>query len=288
VASLWWDRHRGEEQIDELVAMRAIAPAGRIRATTVKIMVDGVLENRSAALLDPYLDAGDDRGLTYLEAEALDSAVARLDALGFQVHMHAIGDRAARMALDAVEGALRANGRRDARHHVAHLQVVQPSDVPRFRDLGVVANCQPYWAQIEPQMTELTVPFLGAERADLQYPFRSLHDAGATLAFGSDWSVTTPDPFQLIEVAVTRVDPEHRDHPSFLPHERLELPDAIAAATMGSAFVQRNERERGSIEVGKAADLVVVDRNVFADGPIGDARVELTMVDGRVVHDVAR
>lgn len=292
VASLWWDRHRGDEQIDELVALRDLSAGSAVRATTVKIMTDGVLENFTAALIDPYFAADgtptSNRGLSYVDAAPLASAVTRLDALGFQVHMHAIGDRAVRQALDAAEAARRVNGPRDARHHIAHLQVVQRSDVPRFRDLGVVANCQPYWAQMEPQMAELTIPFLGPERSGLQYPFRSLLVAGATLAFGSDWSVTTPDPLQLIEVAVTRVDPELRGQASFLPDERLELPDAIAAFTMGSAFVQGNDRERGSIEAGKAADLVVLDRNLFTDDPVGDAKVELTMVGGRVVYEAGR
>ena len=118
--------------------------------------------------------------------------------------MHAIGDRAVRNALDACEAARDANGARDARHHVAHLQVIHPDDVPRFRELGVVANCQPYWAQHDPQMDELTIPFLGPDRAPLQYPFGSLHAAGAMLAFGSDWSVSTADPLEEMEVAIRR------------------------------------------------------------------------------------
>jgi predicted amidohydrolase YtcJ len=201
--------------------------------------------------------------------------------------MHAIGDRAVHNALDACEAALRTNGRRDSRHHVAHLQVVQPPDIPRFGELGVIANCQPYWAQMEPQMDRLTVPFLGEERARLQYPFASLLRSGATLAFGSDWSVTTPDPLREIEVAVTRVGPDHRANAPFLPDERLPLPDAIAAFTMGSARVQFNDRDCGSLEQGKLADLAVIDRNLFDGPPIGDARVELTIVGGRVVYDAA-
>ncbi|HEY7399583.1 MAG TPA: amidohydrolase [Actinomycetota bacterium] len=289
VAALWWDRDRGEEQIDGLLEQRDWGTVGNVRATAVKIMTDGVVENFTAAMLDPYLD-GDgrstgNRGLAYLEHDVLASAVTHLDRLGFQVHMHAIGDRAVRSSLDACEAAIRTNGRRDARHHIAHLQIVQPADLPRFRELGVVANAQPFWAQREPQMDELTVPFLGHERAALQYPFASLLSSGASLAFGSDWSVTTPSPLLEIEVAVTRVGPSHRSAPPFLPHERLSLADAIAAFTMGSARVQFNDRDCGSIEPGKVADLAVVDRNLFRDDPIGDARVELTLVDGRVVHD---
>jgi predicted amidohydrolase YtcJ len=288
VGALWWERDRGEEQIDELVERRSWGTVGNVRATAVKIMTDGVVENFTAAMLDPYLDAdgraSGNRGLSYVEADALASAVTRLDRLGFQVHLHAIGDRAVRSSLDACEAALRANGPHDARHHIAHLQVVQLTDIPRFRELGVIANAQPFWAQSEPQMDELTVPFLGVERAALQYPFASLLRSGASLAFGSDWSVTTPDPLREIEVAVTRVGPAHRSAPPFLPHERLSLPQAIAAFTMGSARVQFNDHECGSIEPGKLADLAVIDRNPFRDGLDG-ARVELTLVGGRVVHD---
>ena len=133
--------------------------------------------------------------------------MTQLDRHGFQVHLHAIGDRAVRNALDAVEAARSANGPSDHRHHIAHVQVVRPEDVPRFRELGVVANVQAYWAQMEPQMEELTIPFLGRDRAHRQYPFGDLLRSGAALAMGSDWSVTTANPLEEIEVAVTRVDP---------------------------------------------------------------------------------
>ena len=191
-------------------------------------MCDGVLENYTGALLRPYCDAAghetDERGISYLDRDQLVEAVTALDAEGFQVHMHAIGDRAVRNGLDACEAARNTNGARDARHHIAHLQVIHPDDVPRFRELGVIANCQPYWAQHDPQMDELTVPFLGPERAPLQYPFASLHASGATLAFGSDWSVSTANPLEEMEVAIRRADPSARDADAFLPDQRLPLP----------------------------------------------------------------
>jgi predicted amidohydrolase YtcJ len=212
--------------------------------------------------------------------------VTELDRLGFQVHMHAIGDRAVRNALDAVEAARTANGPSNHRHHIAHLQVVQPEDVPRFRELGVVANAQPYWAQMEPQMEELTLPFLGRDRAELQYPFGDLLRSGATIAMGSDWSVTTANPLEEIEVAVTRVDPENRANAPFLPEQALPLQVALAAFTAGSAYVNHDE-DGGSLAVGKRADLAVIDRNLFArsPGPVGDARVDLTVASGRVVYE---
>jgi predicted amidohydrolase YtcJ len=290
-ASLWWDRYRGQEQIGELVERGRAATKGNVRATTVKIMTDGVVENCSCALLEPYDDPGayppGHRGLSYIAHEDLRSAVTALDAEGFQVHMHAIGDRATRDALDAVEAARSANGPSDNRHHVAHLQFVHPDDVPRFGALGVIANIQPLWACMDPQMSELTLPRVGEERMGWQYPFGDLARSGATLAGGSDWPVSTPNPLLEMEVAVRRVDPGDRGAEPFRPHQRLTLAQAFAAFTMGSATVNHDEREAGSIEVENRADLAVLDRDVFAAdaGPLGDARVVMTIAAGRVVHE---
>jgi predicted amidohydrolase YtcJ len=290
VTALGWDERRGREQVDELVELRRRGTAGRIRATSVKIFQDGVMENFSAAMLDPYLGPDGlptaNRGTSLTEAQELARIVVRLDAEGFQVHVHAIGDRAVRESLDAFERARAVNGARDARHHIAHIQVVHPADVARFAALEVVANMQPYWACAEPQVVELASPFLGPERAARQYPFGSLHRAGAILAGGSDWSVSTANPLREIEVAVTRVDDEHRDAEPFLPDERLDPATAMAAFTRGSAYVNHLDGT-GSIEVGKLADLALIDRDLFAPdaGPIGDGRVLLTLVDGRPVFE---
>jgi len=290
VGALWWARHRGEEQVKDLLALRARAPKGRVRATSVKIMQDGIAENFTAAMLEPYLDQtgepGERRGLSFVGPEALKRHVAQLDREGFQVHIHAIGDRAVREALDAIEAARAANGPNDNRHHIAHLQVVHPNDVPRFARLGVAANAQPYWACLDRQMRDLCVPFFGPERTATQYPFAGIRRAGATLAFGSDWPVSTPDPVKEIQVAVTRIPQEEPDVEPFLPHERLELEEALDAFTIGTAFVNHLDGETGSIEPGKLADLVVLDRNLFDADPvsIGEARVLLTLVDGKPVH----
>jgi predicted amidohydrolase YtcJ len=291
VGSLWWERTQGVEQVEHLLGRReaaGAAAAGGFHATTVKIMVDGVLENFSGALLEPYCDGcgghTGNSGILFVGGEDLAAAVTRLDAEGFQVHMHAIGDRAVRDALDAVAAARAANGPNDLRHHVAHLQVVQPVDVPRFAELGVVANCQTYWAQSEPQMDELTIPFLGPERSAMQYPFAALLRTGATLAMGSDWAVTTANPLEQIEVAVTRVDPERRDVGPFLPDERLSLTDALTGFTAGSAFVNHDD-EGGAIAPGRRADLAVLDVDLLAEGAPkpADAKVELTISAGKVV-----
>ncbi len=293
VGALWWDRTRGLDQIDELVAQRDELHGGRFAATSIKIMQDGVAENFTASMIEPYCDGHghrtDNSGISFVPPEILNEAAPRLDALGFQLHFHAIGDRAVRECLDAVEHAIARNGRGDNRHHIAHIQVVHPEDVPRFRELGVVANMQSLWAALEPQMVDLTLPFLGPERSAWQYPFGDLRDAGAVLAAGSDWSVSTPDPLAAIHVAVNRMAaPGHEegDYGPFLPEQRIDLATSLAAYTSGSAYVNHLDRVTGTVEVGKYADLVVLDRDPFA-GPvdqIGATTVEQTFVEGERVY----
>ena len=296
VGSLWWDRERGEDQIDDLLELRERGRAGRFAATTVKIMQDGVCETFTAAVLEPYLDVQgrvtDKRGISFVEPEALKGYVTALDRHGFQVHFHALAERAVREALDAIEAALRANGPSDHRHHLAHIQVVHPDDIPRFRSLRAAANAQPLWAAHEGQMDDLTIPFLGEPRWRWQYPFGSLVRAGATLAMGSDWSVSSPDPLEEIHVAVNRVMAPtylygNENQEVFLPDERLDLATSIAAFTMGSAFVNHLDDVTGSIEVGKYADLAVVDRDLFAHPveDIGNAHVDATFVEGAPVYE---
>lgn len=296
VGALWWNRHRGLEQIDDLVAERERGRAGRFRATSVKIMQDGVIENFTAAVLDPYLDAdgrpSENRGKSFVDPGELKAAVKRLDAEGFQVHVHAIGERAVREALDAFEAAREVNGANDHRHHIAHIQVIHPDDVPRFRELGVVANAQPLWAVHEGQMDHLTIPFLGPERSTWQYPFGSLVRSGAVLAMGSDWSVSSPNPLWEMHVAVNRTSPPGYEYGEgnaepFLPEERLDLPTAIAGFTINGAYVNHLDDLTGSIEVGKRADLVMLDRNPFEhpEDRIAEARVVRTLVDGQRVFD---
>jgi hypothetical protein len=274
-----------EDAVEELVARRESAHVGRLRIRGAKLFVDGVVENFSATLLEPYTGT-DSIGIPLFGHDELAHIVTLLDARGFQVHMHAIGDRAVRDALDAIEAAQQANGVRDARHHLAHLQLVHPDDVPRFAALGVVANVSPLWACRSRHVTELTEPFIGPERSARMYPFGTLHRAGARLAFGSDWAVSTPNPLPQIEVAVTRVFPETRGEEPLLPDEALDLPTALATFTIGSAYVNALDEETGSLEPGKLADLAVLDRDVLdpGAGPVAEARVLLTLVDGEAVH----
>lgn len=286
VGALWWNRHRGLEQIDDLLARREQAGT-RFHPTTVKIMVDGVIENQTGALLEPYCCGHDTQGLTYVEPAVLDSAVAELDAHGFHVHMHAIGDRAVRMALDAVQAARTKNGRRDTRHQIAHVQVIHPDDIDRFAELGVAANCQMLWACRDEQMTELTLPVLGEPRSHWQYPFASLARSGAILAMGSDWPVSSANPLEQIEVGMTRLDPLDRDAEPLFPAERVDLGTAINAFTAGSAYVNGDDRA-GRLEVGARADLTMIgaDINDFTDGRgLGDVPITMTIASGRVVHE---
>jgi hypothetical protein len=288
--NLYWSDASGDEQLEELLQRRARGTVGRLRIRGAKLFQDGVVESRTAAMLDPYRAGGgadgDDRGESLFAPEQLRRIVAQLDAHGFQVHVHTIGDRAVREALDALESAARDNGRRDARHHLAHVQFLAREDLPRFRRLGVVANVTPYWAVLSGYVRDLTLPFVSSAAAALMYPFGSILRGGGRLAFGSDWTVSTPDPLLQLEVATTRKRPGCSDDDAFLPAERLTLEQAIAAATLGSAYVNHLDAETGSITPGKLADLVVLDRDLFdrGAGAIGDARVELTLVEGEPVY----
>ena len=261
---------------------------GRFRAHSVKLMLDGVAETGTAALLEPYLNkcgcATANRGSSFIDPTELPKYVAELDRLGFQCHFHALGDRAVRDALDAVDAARRANGHNDTRPQLAHVQIVHPDDIPRFSALGAMANIQPLWAAHEPQMDDLTIPFLGEERTRLQYPFGSLLRSGAAISAGSDWPVSSANPLEGIHVAVNRV-LHGVDAPVFLPDERLSLAEAVTAYTVGSARANHLD-DTGRVQVGALADLVVLDRDPF-DHPseeIAETAVDMTFVGGEQVY----
>jgi len=288
VGSIWWEREKGLEQVEDLKRLRGEYTKGRIDAGTVKIMQDGVMENYTAVVLEPYKLKGKDgvRGIPMVEPELLKQAVTKLDAEGFQVHFHAIGDGAVRQSLDAVEAARTANGDLGHRHHISHLQLIHPDDQPRFRKLGVIANFQPLWAYADAYVTDLTLPFISRQTASYMYPIASMEKSGAVIAFGSDWSVSTANPFEEMETAITRLGSLGDTTVPFLPAESIALPEALAAFTINAAYTNRDEKDTGSLEVGKRANLAVLDRNLFEIPPaeLSDTKVLLTLFEGKAVH----
>jgi predicted amidohydrolase YtcJ len=286
MASLRVDPARGEAQLEALVSKRARYEGDRLKARAAKLYIDGVMETHTAALLSPYLDRHGDRGRLLIEPEPLCRLVLALHKEGFQVHVHAIGDRAVRVTLDAFEAARSTGAHLDARHHIAHLELIDPLDIPRFRDLSVIANVQPLWAFPDTYITDMTEPILGRERSRWLYPMGSLARSGALLVAGSDWPVSSMNPLEAIQVAVTRQALQEPRLSPWIPEERLSLQDILAAYTIHGAYLSHEEHERGSLEEGKAADLVVIDRNLFAIKPedIHKAKVLLTIVGGHVVY----
>ena len=294
VGAQWWERSRGIEQVDEMTARReAVAALGRedrLSLGTTKIMVDGVAENQTAAMLTPYRDVhGHDthnHGLSFVDPALLQGYVTALDAAGFQVHFHALGDRAVREALDALDTARAANGATDGRHHLAHLQVVEETETARFAELGAVANIQALWATHEDQIDELTLPFLQDGAEARQYPFGDLVRHGARLAAGSDWPVSSADPMDAIHIAVTRVAPGIDAEPLGGAHQRLDLATAMAAYTSGSAYVNHRDHDTGHVREGYLANLVVLDPDPFSvpADEIHRSTVVSTWVEGEPVH----
>jgi predicted amidohydrolase YtcJ len=286
VVSLTWDPEKGDEQIQDMLRARREYTQGRVRAHTVKIFQDGVIEAKTAAVLEPYRGTEDDRGMALIEPEALKRIATQLDKEGFQLHFHTIGDAAIRQVFDALEAARDTNGARDSRHHLSHIEMFHPDDIPRFRELGAVANFQPLWALADSYMNELTLPLLPPETHRWIYPIGSVLRSGAVVAFGSDWSVSSANPLEEMEVAVRRADWNKPDAAPFLPDERIDLRDAIAAFTINAAYVNFHDDRTGSIEPGKLADLVVLDRNLFAidANQISEAKVLLTLLGGKPVY----
>ncbi|PWJ26850.1 hypothetical protein ATK17_3028 [Branchiibius hedensis] len=301
--ALWWEAATTDiaAEVAHLSAIRQQAWAGANRALAkerpiryslphVKVMQDGVIETETAAMIEPYHDrcghAGSESGFSFIDPEVLKDVVTALDAADFDVHFHALGDRAVREVLDAVAEAIARNGTRDHRHHLAHLQVVDPKDLSRFRELAVAANLQALWACHEPQMDQLTIPLLGADRSAIQYPFGDLLRDGATLVMGSDWPVSSPDPWAAIHTAVNRIDLSAPEGTAPLGKDQgLPLATALTAYTAGSSWITRST-DRGTLAPGQGADLVVHDRNPFAADvrQIGATRVQRTYGAGDLLY----
>ena len=275
------------ERIQELVADRERQKGGLFEIDAVKIFVDGVVEGETAYLLEPYAHRPDYRGELLWDPDHLKEMVAAADREGFIVHIHSIGDAATRLALDALEFAREKNGRRDTRHQVTHLQLVTPSDVKRFAELSVIAVPQPFWFSKGGFYDAIEAPYLGEERASREYPMKSFFDAGVTVASASDFPVTIPfSPVVGIKMGITRsFDPSNPDM-VLGPEERVSLEQMLASFTRNGAFAARLEDRIGSLEAGKVADVVVLDRNLFEVAPdqVGEAKVLLTLFEGREIY----
>jgi hypothetical protein len=286
IATQYVDPALGAKQVDSIVARRNRYRGSELfRVEAAKLFADGVIEAKTAALLAPYLDGSGAAGKPNFTPESMDSIVTALDRAHIQVHLHAIGDRAIRMSLDAIERAEHANPAWARRPIIAHLELFDPADIPRFKSLGVIASFQPLWAFADEYITALTVPVLGPERSRWLYPIRSLVSSGAVVAAGSDWPVSSMNPLEAIQVAVTRRGPTDSDGPAWIPEETASLTSMIEAYTTRGAYASGDERLTGTLEVGKAADLVVLDDNVYAIPPtqIHRVKVLMTMVGGKEV-----
>jgi predicted amidohydrolase YtcJ len=276
-----------EESLQRLIELRRSYQTPMVRMHSAKFFLDGVLENRTGAMLEPYSDRiGGNAPLMFGENHLRELFVA-FDRERFQIHVHVIGDKAARAALDCLEAARDANGAWPALHQLAHVQCLHPADIPRFRALDVVANIQPLWARHEPSVTDVALPMVGEERGRWMYAFRSLIDAGAPWAVSSDWGVSTLNPFPIMQTAVTRK-PEKRgrDHPVFLPEQRMTVEEVVRGYTLNAAAAAWRSADTGALGIGKFADLIVLDRDIFTVDPydIAGTEVLLTLLAGREVH----
>ncbi|MEU2672965.1 amidohydrolase [Streptomyces sp. NPDC007164] len=285
VAALFHPRGTTDADLDDFATAAHRYDDDRIRVGPLKLYIDDVVEPRTAALLEPYAGCGRHRGDTFYPPEEFAELLTKLDARGFQCFVHATGDRGIRSVLDAVERARTVNGERDARHQVVHVECLDPDDTPRFAALGVVACMQP--RHCAPEVAGPGKDWaenVGAERWHKAWPMRSLHNAGAVLALSSDWNVAEMDPMVGIHTAVTRR-PLGGGEP-WMPQETISVETAVHGYTMGSAYANFLEHERGSLTVGKAADFVVLSRDILRAAPqdIPGTVAETVVVAGVVEH----
>ncbi|MGC1427002.1 MAG: amidohydrolase [Albidovulum sp.] len=271
--------------LERVISLRAAATDPMFRVHSAKFFLDGVFENRTAAMISDYTDGGN--APLMFSPTQIDEFFTAFDAARFQIHVHAIGDLAVRAALDGLETARRTNGSWPSHHHIAHIQSIDPADIPRFSALGVVANIQPLWARFEPSVTDVALPMVGPDRGRWMYAFRALRNAHAMLVCSSDWTVSTLNPFEIIETAITRKPPGSGAHKAvFLPEERLSLHECIAAYTINAAIAGWRQDDTGSLSVGKYADLIMLDRDIYACEPneIGQTKVLMTLLAGQEVY----
>lgn len=270
------------EDLAEAVEMRRVADGPLVRAGCVKFFLDGVVEGYTALLLDEYPGRPGWRGDANFSAEHFAALATECDRLGLQIFVHAVGDAAVRRALDGFAAARAANGPRDSRHRIEHIELLHPSDAPRFRELGVIASMQPYHAPVPPDYGPVWLERAGRERWRHSFAWCDLREAGARLAFGSDWPVVSQSPLLGLHAAVAR-----QPWAAELPAQALPLADALAAYTRDAAYAEFQEREKGALREGMLADLALLDRDLAALPPaeIASARVAMTVCGGRVVYE---
>ena len=248
---------------------------GWLTARTVKFFADGVIESGTAAMLADYHDCPHSRGIPNWTPGELADAMCAVDAAGFDCHIHAIGDAGVRMSLDAIEELRRRNGLRDRRTTIAHLQLIDPADLPRFAQLGVIANFEPLWAQPDPLMTELTEPRLGPERSARQYQIASLLASGAHVSFGSDWPVSSYRPLDILATAVTRQTAAGDPAGGWLPAERIDTQTALHTYSAGVAYQAGEQNLWGTLRPGMRADLVHLDADPHTTNPTDLAALQV-------------
>ncbi|MGC0420854.1 amidohydrolase [Embleya sp. AB8] len=288
VAALFHPRGTTDADLDDFAAAAREYADDRLRVGPLKLYIDDVVEPRTAALLEPYRGCAHHRGETFYPAEEFAELLARLDGRGFQCFVHATGDRGIRTVLDAVEHARAVNGERDARHQVVHVECLDPADVSRFAELGVVACMQP--RHCAPEIAGPGRDWaenVGEDRWHKSWPMRSLHAAGAVLALSSDWNVAEMDPMVGVYTALTRA--PLAGGPAWVPSETLDVETAVHGYTMGSAYANFLEHERGSLTVGKLADFVVLSRDIMTipATEIPDTVCDVVAVGGEIVHTTA-
>lgn len=272
----------GPERLAEAVAMRDQFQTPLVRGGAVKFFMDGVIESYTALMLDDYADSPGDSGMANFTAAHFNEMAAAADKLGLQIFVHAIGDGAVRRTLDGFEAAQRANGPRDSRHRIEHIEVVHDDDVPRFSQLGVIASMQPQHTPPAADGSDVWTVRVGPGRWRSSYLWQTLRQTGAKLVFGSDWSVVSQNPMKGIHAAVNR-----RPWADGLPDQRQTLADALLAYTRDAAYAEFQENEKGQIKPGMLADLTLLDADIF-DTPadrIEQVRAAMTITGGRIVYE---
>jgi predicted amidohydrolase YtcJ len=260
------DNHSLDERLSDLIRLSKKYQSENVKTKTVKLFIDGSLESKTAAVLEPYINSVE-RGMLLYDSMLLKIIIQKIDSAGFQLHFHAIGDRAIRESLNGIEYAISVNGNNFRRHQISHANLPHPDDIERFYKLGVISNMQLWWMDNSTYYTELLPSIIGYQRVKKLHPFKSFANQGSLLSVGSDYPVTTLNPFEAIQKAITRKDIDSNNEQIISENECLDLPETIAAYTIGGAYAQFMEKEAGSLEIGKWADFILLDKNLFAIDP---------------------